>query len=61
MTLTDEQDKKLAEIGIQLQELFPNMYGNVFFRYNLIPGRKDVNMNYGFERSKIIPRPYPIE
>lgn len=59
--MTPEQAKKLAEIGEQLQKMFPDMYGNVYFRYNLIPGRKDVNMNYGVEESKIIPRPYPIE
>lgn len=59
--MTKEQEKKLAEIGCQIQKLFPDMYGKVFFRFNLIPGRKDCNMNYGVEESKIIPRPYPIE
>lgn len=59
--MTKEQDKKLAEIGKQIQDIFPDMYGKVYFRFNLIPGRKDVNMNYGVEESKIIPRPYPIE
>ncbi len=59
--MTPEQDKKLAEIGVQIQKLFPGMYGKVFFKFNLIPGRKDVNFNYGVEESKIIPRPYPIE
>lgn len=61
MIPTDEQEKKLAEIGEQVQKLFPKMYGNVYFRFNLIPGRQDVNMNYGVEMSKIIPRPYPIK
>lgn len=59
--MTKDQEKKLAEIGSQIQKLFPNMYGNVYFRFNLIPDRKDVNFNYGVEMSKIIPRPYPIE
>ena len=59
--MTPEQDKKLAEIGEQIFKIFPKMYGKVFFRFNLIPGRKDVNFNYGVEESKIIPRPYPIE
>ena len=59
--MTKEQEKKLAEIGEQIQKLFPDMYGKVFFRFNLIPGRKDVNFNYGVEESKIIPRPYPIK
>lgn len=62
--MTKEQKKQLAElakIGEQIQKIFPDMYGKVYFRFNLIPGRKDVNMNYGVEESKIIPRPYPIE
>ena len=59
--MTKEQEKQLAEIGEQIQKIFPDMYGKVYFRFNLIPGRKDVNFNYGVEESKIIPRPYPIE
>ena len=59
--MTKDQEKKLAEIGCQIQKIFPDMYGKVFFRFNLIPGRKDVNFNYGMEESKIIPRPHPIE
>ena len=49
-----DQDRKLAEIGGQIQRIFPDMYGNVFFKFNLKPGRKDVNMNYGVEMSKIL-------
>ncbi len=59
--MTLEQNRKLAEIGCQIQKMFPDMHGNVFFRFNLKPGRKDVSMNYGVEESKIIPRPYPLE
>lgn len=59
--MTKEQFEKLRIVGEQIQEIFPDMYGKVYFRFNLKPGRKDVNMNYGIEESKIIPRPYPIE
>lgn len=52
--MTQEQDKKLAEIGRQIADLFPDMYGKVYFQFNLKPGREDVNMNYGVEMSKIL-------
>ncbi len=52
--MTPEQDKKLAEIGKQIADLFPDMYGKVYFQFNLKPGREDVNMNYGVEMSKIL-------
>lgn len=52
--ITLEEKKQLAEIGKKIYRIFPNMFGNIFFRFNLKPGRKDVNMNYGFEGSEII-------
>lgn len=52
--MTTEQEKKLYEIGKKIQELFPDMYGNVFFRFNITPNRKQINMNYGVEESKIL-------
>ena len=59
--MTSEQEKKLADIGIQIQKIFPDTHGNVYFRFNLQPGRKNVNMNFGVEQSKVLARPYPIE
>ncbi len=59
--MTPDQEKKLAEIGSQIQKLFPDMHGKVYFKFNLVPSKKDCNMNYGVEMSKIISRPYPIE
>jgi hypothetical protein len=41
--MTQEQEKALAEIGEQIKGLFPNMYGSI--RFNLAPGRKEVNVN----------------
>lgn len=41
--MTPEQKKRLAEIGKQVRELFPDMYGWV--RFNLNPSRKSVNVN----------------
>lgn len=41
--MTKEQERKLAEIGAQIAELFPDIYGSV--RFNLSPNRKDVNIN----------------
>lgn len=52
--MTPEQDKKLAEIGKQIAALLPEMYGKVYFQFNLRPGREGVNMNYGVEMSKIL-------
>ncbi len=52
--MTAEQDKKLADIGKQIADLFPDMYGKVYFSFNLKPGRPDVNLNYGVEMSKIL-------
>ena len=52
--MTPEQDRKLAEIGKQIAGLFPDMYGKVYFQFNLKPGREDVNMNYGVEMLKIL-------
>ncbi|KKL46262.1 hypothetical protein LCGC14_2347350 [marine sediment metagenome] len=52
--MTTEQDKKLADIGKQITDLFPDMYGKVYFSFNLKPGRETVNMNYGVEMSKIL-------
>lgn len=54
MIPTPEQDKKLAEIGKQISDLFPDMYGKVYFRFNIKPDRADINMNYGVEMSKIL-------
>lgn len=54
MIPTCEQDVKLAEIGEQIRRLFPDMYGKVYFQFNLKPGQKCVNMNYGVEMSKIL-------
>lgn len=59
--MTEKQDRRLDEIGQELLKLFPRMHGNVYFRFNLKPGRKEVNMNYGTEESKILSRPYPLE
>ncbi len=52
--ITSEDEKKLIEIGKRIYRVFPNMFGNIFFRFNLRPGRKGVNMNYGFDNSKIL-------
>ena len=41
--MTDDQEKKLLQIGKLLQLMFPDMHGSV--RFNLIPGQKDVNIN----------------
>ena len=41
--MTPEQKQKLAEIGKQVRDLFPDMYGSV--RFNLKPGRKESNVN----------------
>lgn len=41
--MTPEQKKKLTDIGRQVRELFPDMYGSV--RFNLKPGRKESNVN----------------
>ena len=69
--MTSEQDKKLAEIGRQIQNLLPEMFGSV--RFNLKPGRDYVNINleqgkaFEFDGRTIINlgkranRPYPIE
>ena len=47
--ITPEQKKKLAEIGKQVRELFPNMYGSV--RFNLCPTRELTNINITIETS----------
>lgn len=52
--MTPDQKKKLGEIGRELIDLFPSEYGNVSFRFNLNPNRKDVNMNVNTEFSEII-------
>jgi len=52
--MTNEQREKLTEIGKQIREVFPDVIGNVFCRFNLHPDRKDVNMNIGFEQSIIL-------
>jgi hypothetical protein len=49
-----EQTKQLVEIGKLIRAIFPDMYGNVYFRFNLNPDKKVINMNYGFEQSTII-------
>ncbi|MBE3141164.1 MAG: hypothetical protein IMZ53_11375 [Thermoplasmata archaeon] len=52
--MTKEQEIKLEEIGQQIRKLFPDMYGKVHFQFNVNPIRKEVNMNYGVEQSKIL-------
>jgi hypothetical protein len=51
--MTQEQQNKLYEIGKQLQKALPEMYGSI--RFNLKPGRNDVNIN--IEESKILKNP----
>jgi hypothetical protein len=41
--MTPEQKKEVKKIGKQLQDIFPDMFGNI--RFNLAPGRKEVNAN----------------
>ena len=48
--MTKEQLDKLHLIGKKIQEVCPDMYGSI--RFNLKPGREDVNVN--FEESKIL-------
>jgi len=52
--MTPKQDEQLVEIGKLLLALFPSMHGNVWFRFNLNPDKKYVNMNYGNEESVIL-------
>lgn len=54
MMLTPEQEKQLNEIGQKIHGMFPDMHGNVFFRFNVVPGRKQVNVNIGTEESRIL-------
>ena len=42
-----------AEVGKKIQRICPNMYGSI--RFNLKPGREDVNIN--IEYSKILTDP----
>lgn len=46
--MTQVQERALTEIGEQIKGLFPDMYGSI--RFNLAPGRKEVNVN--IEESK---------
>lgn len=41
--MTPEQKSKLSDIGKEVRELFPDMYGSV--RFNLKPNRKETNVN----------------
>ncbi len=52
--ITPEQRNQLREVGKKICRIFPNMFGNVFFRFNLRPGRKDINVNVGLDESYII-------
>ena len=49
--MTPEQRKKLINLGRQAIKIFPNVFGNVFVKFNLQKGRKRVFMNYGIEGS----------
>jgi hypothetical protein len=52
--MTKEQEIELEKIGQTIRRLFPDMYGKVHFQFNVNPTRKEVNMNYGVEQSKIL-------
>ena len=49
--MTPEQRSKLISIGRQVIKIFPDAFGNIFFKFNLQKGRKNVIMNYGMEES----------
>ena len=51
MTPTPEQKKSLARIGREIMDMFPDVYGKIWFNFNLKPGRKEVNVNIGNEFS----------
>ena len=51
--MTKEQLEKLHEVGKKIQRICPNMYGSI--RFNLKPGREDVNIN--IEESKVLTDP----
>jgi hypothetical protein len=53
-SMTKEQEIELEKIGQTIRRLFPDMYGKVHFQFNVNPTRKEVNMNYGVEQSKIL-------
>ena len=49
--MTPDQRQRLRKLGEEIIRLFPDTYGSVTVRFNLQPGRKDVNMNIAVEES----------
>lgn len=52
--MTKEQEEKLERLGREISEIFPRTYGKVYFQFNLQPNRREINMNYGVEMTKIL-------